>query len=241
MHALDRQLGRVRDLAATLDVDFNMLPLFPDRYGGEVDRAQAVGTINALATCIGVPIKDELGALLFGGHSLRTGGAHMLSSRGVNPFKIQAMGRWRSPLVIHYAGAAMATNIAADLGAGSGPAQASAASEFATFASIIESRIAALETPDPVLLRPPTARGHRGEGSFVTNSDTHVVHWSEVSKGGCHTAQKSLCGWFYLARRYTRSDTLPVGTNWKKVCDRCLPDERSALKLADCEEASELD
>ena len=130
VHALDRQLRRCRHLATTLHLDFGSLPLFPDKYGGEVEKAHAVATINSLASSIGQPVVDELGALLFGGHSLRTGGAHLLSARGVNPFKIQAMGRWRSPLVIHYAGAAMATNIAADLGAGSGSVHGPSSNAF---------------------------------------------------------------------------------------------------------------
>ena len=49
-----------------------------------------VATINSLVTKSGDPIIDDTGCQLYGGHSLRTGGAHLLSSRGIHPFKIQA-------------------------------------------------------------------------------------------------------------------------------------------------------
>ena len=45
--------------------------------------------------------------MLYGGHSLRTGGASALAGLGINPYRIQAMGRWNSPLVIKYAGVSM--------------------------------------------------------------------------------------------------------------------------------------
>ena len=35
----------------------------------------------------------------------------MLSARGLDPARIQAMGRWRSPLVLHYATEALSTGL----------------------------------------------------------------------------------------------------------------------------------
>ena len=92
-----------------------VLPLFPTAYGKEVEKAAAVATTVELVRLTGHPVHDGRGGALYGGHSLRTGGAKLLASRGVNPFKIQQLGRWRSPLVVHYAGEALATGIAADL------------------------------------------------------------------------------------------------------------------------------
>ena len=115
MHALLRQAARLDALALELNCDVGDLPLFPDALGRHVPKSAAVATIVELPKLYGVPVSDAFGSRLFGGHSLRTGGASFLASRGINPYKIQALGRWRSPLVIHYAGAAMASGLAADL------------------------------------------------------------------------------------------------------------------------------
>ena len=83
------------------------------KTGEEVSKSAAVGTIDCLAELIGESALGAGGCRRFGGHSLRTGGASMLASRGVGPARIQAMGRWRSPMVLHYATAALGTGLAA--------------------------------------------------------------------------------------------------------------------------------
>ena len=56
------------------------LPLFPTTTGAEVAKAAMVTTITFPAAAAGAPTRDERGGRLFGGHSLRTGGAALLAS-----------------------------------------------------------------------------------------------------------------------------------------------------------------
>ena len=84
---------------------------------------------------------------------MRTGGAHFLASRGVHPFKIQALGRWKSGLVVHYAGEALATNMATDLSSHAAASSSSSsqvvdACSFREFAEVVNRRLANLETVD---------------------------------------------------------------------------------------------
>ena len=70
-------------LAEQLGVTAEHLPLFPTARGEEVDKSAAVATINRLVELLGRPAQQD-GAWLSGGHSLRTGGAHLLAAQGVN-------------------------------------------------------------------------------------------------------------------------------------------------------------
>ena len=106
-HALVRQLGRVQGLAQVLDADLNAMPLFPDEDGYRITKGASIATIVEAARRSGELVLTPAGAQQFGGHSLRTGGASMLARWGLNPFRIQSLGRWRSNLVIHYSGSAM--------------------------------------------------------------------------------------------------------------------------------------
>ena len=115
VHSLIRQLDRLGRLARELDRPASDLPLFPDALGRESSKHAAVSTIFSVVERTGASIRDAHGSYLYGGHSLRTGGAYLLASRGVNPHKIQSLGRWRSDLVIRYAGEAMSTGIATDM------------------------------------------------------------------------------------------------------------------------------
>ena len=110
--ALSRQLDRARPVGERLGIPVAELPLFFTEAGGEVSKAAAVGTIERLAELIGESLTGSGGCRRFGGHSLRTGGASMLAARGLDPDRIQAMGRWRSPLVLHYATEALSTGLA---------------------------------------------------------------------------------------------------------------------------------
>ena len=101
--ALARQLDRARQAAVRLWVDVAEFPLFFAESGEEVEKPAAVATIYRLAELLGHSIVCPAGGYLFGGHSLRTGGAAMLASRGLDPMRIQSMDRWKSPLAVHYA------------------------------------------------------------------------------------------------------------------------------------------
>ena len=117
VHALTRQCERVRVLAASIGRPVSGMPLFPTQDGDEVDRCAAVGSIFAVAELTGAVLFDEHGSYQYGGHSLRTGGAHMLASCGLNPIRIQSLGRWKSELVSRYAGESLSAGLAAAMSA----------------------------------------------------------------------------------------------------------------------------
>ena len=63
------------------------MPLFPSATGDEISKQQSVHTIFRLAELVGEAVLDGSGSYRFGGHSLRTGGAHLLASRGLTSFR----------------------------------------------------------------------------------------------------------------------------------------------------------
>ena len=71
----------------------------------------AVATVVDLARIAGSATRDSNGKLLYGGHSLRTGGAHLLAAHGLDGTAIQAMARWHSPMLSYYAGLAPLSSI----------------------------------------------------------------------------------------------------------------------------------
>ena len=183
VHSLIRQLARADAAAARLGCRRSDMPLFFTDSGEEVDRAAAVGTIFRLAELTGERITDSSGAYRFGGHSLRTGGAHLLASRGVNPFRIQSLGRWKSALVVHYAGESMATGIAQEVRSGAAAARTDAVahSELRRFLERLEARLAALEAapvPSPALSPAADVTGPVVDSAeaYILNRDTGSVH-----------------------------------------------------------------
>ena len=103
LHAIQEQVAACVALAMRLDLDPHYLPLFPRIDGERITKTDAVNTIVAIASRLGAPtICSTSGGQLYGGHSLRTGGAQYLAGLGVDPLRIQSMGRWRSALVVRY-------------------------------------------------------------------------------------------------------------------------------------------
>ena len=184
----------------------------------DVDASMWVATITALAQMYGAAVKDAKGANLFGGHSLRTGGAAFLASRGINPYKIQALGRWRSPLVIHYAGAAMASGLARDLSISDpGPPVAETEASGVT---------GSLEICLPSNADPPEVQSSKG--LFATNPFSRAVHWPPS-----HSSGKTRCGWAFSGAFHNEFNKEPHAERWHLVCDRCLPELRNKLMQSD--------
>ena len=101
-HAAVCQLERLHSLASKLNVSVSSLPLFPTEHGREVTKAAAVNTITSLASRCGSKTVDAHGRNLYGGHSLRTGGAVLLTGLGLDSVKVECLGRWHSSMLLHY-------------------------------------------------------------------------------------------------------------------------------------------
>ena len=101
LHAYTDHAEVLTALAAELGVVAASLPLFPDQYGKEVTKVNAVESIVQLATRSGEATTDVRGRNLFGGHSLRTGGAVTLAGLGLDSVRIECLARWHSPMLAH--------------------------------------------------------------------------------------------------------------------------------------------
>ena len=93
------------------------LPLFPDRAGLTVSKAAVVKTIEATIEAMGLPLKNDMGGNLYGGHSFRVTGARRLAALGVEVAKIMILARWSSEAVFRYIKDAPLTNLPAEVAA----------------------------------------------------------------------------------------------------------------------------
>lgn len=146
---------------------------------------------------------------------------------GVNPFKIQTLGRWTSPLVVHYAGDALASGLADDLR----PAKSGIKDAHRAIVDLVDSlelRIRQLEAvPAPVL----PGDTWPDEGSYVCNSASSCWHYSLARPGWPAEYQRARCGWNYGYIAYVRQVGTPVGQRSGKplkFCSRCLPELKAA-------------
>ena len=117
-------------------------PSFPTLEGTRAAKPAAVATIIALAARLGAQTRcASSGGELYGGHSLRTGGAQYLAGLGVDPIRIQSMGRWRSTLVIRYSGQKGAHGITEDTVKGLGSASSTDAPPSAARRALCDSEL----------------------------------------------------------------------------------------------------
>lgn len=90
-HAAHRQLARARSCCGAAGGVETSFLFFPTLEGGRASKASVVSMIEALVTQCGLPIRDALDRPLYGGHSLRSGGAVLLESLGLGTTRIEAM------------------------------------------------------------------------------------------------------------------------------------------------------
>ena len=124
----------------------------------------------------------------------------------------------------------MATGLATDLASSSsaGASDAVRREELDSFVRTVEQRLAgyseSIADPDPAPIADP-------EGSYVSNVDTGILHWTRAGPGWAAVLQVTRgCGWKFINRRFERTALIPAGISWKSVCDRCLPSLRLSLR-----------
>ena len=165
----------------------------------------------------------------------------MLASRGLDPTRIQSLGRWRSSLVAHYAGESLATSLAAELAAADPLARAAMAdadTRLGELRSLFDGLSARLDSladarPSPSLALPPSAAVDPSS-RIAQNAETLAGHLAV-------TAGKTRCGWPWSRRPHFLFAEVPVDAFWRKICKRCLPLERQARKLAQRTTRSEVE
>ena len=161
------------------------MPLFPTQAGARVKKVDAVSTIIELASRMGQPtICPTSHGQFLGGHSMRTGGAQALAGLGVDPIRIQTMGRWKSALVIRYSGAKGACGITRDAARGlleggfinATPAVAAVPITIGSINNALSVADLDIQTVDLETDRREYDMSHAHKTLLVENSTSGVIH-----------------------------------------------------------------
>ena len=159
----------------------------------------------------------------------------MLAARGLDPARIQAMGRWRSPLVLHYATEALSTGLASLVERQRPTASTSAdvTTEMVALRRLLtqlEKRVATVEALEPARAEAAAlaAASHsRPPPDLVQNTDSRSVH-----RPSARRPTHAYCGWWWQGREHRRLEAIPTDLNWRKICSYCLPGEREVARVA---------
>ena len=234
-HAALRQFERVRSISLELDLPVSSMPFFPDSRGNVVSKSIMVASITEAMNLCGLPLKDGLGRPMYGGHSMRTGGAVLLSAMGLDTARIEAMARWNSPMLLYYIRSAPLKSIT---------------NEFKLLAASRSSPSASSSSTDTVgdkkilkVLNILTERLDKSDGfkelcndrlialeasaapvRFIMNCTSNIWHISRdhIAGKSCYTA----CGWQYTGLHFEASTEMPANISHKSICGSCMPAER---------------
>ncbi len=149
----------------------------------------------------------------------------MLAARGLDPTRIQAMGRWRSPLVPHYATEALSTGLASlvERHKPTVVAPADVATEMVALRQLLarlESRVATLEglELDRAAAGVPDAPEERRRALSIRNLRDHVVDTAfgdPAERAAVTTGYEAPSSSTTLLRRATRRS--------RSSSTRCVP------------------
>ena len=158
----------------------------------------------------------------------------MLARRGVNPFRIQSLGQWKSPLVVHYAGEALSTGLARELATAAAPlsSRSQDVDKLIEFVARLESRLSALESADPIE-PPPLPHDATIRRSIIHNPASNTYHATLLPLSTPPHLLKSACGWKFATQRHSVSSELPGVVHFKSLCPRCLFLERETARAAE--------
>ena len=210
-------------LAAELGVAQSTLPLFPDQNGKEVSKANAVSTIVQLAARTGEAVTDTRGRQLYGGHSLRTGGAVTLSGLGLDSVRIECLARWHSPMLAHYARLAPLKTLTAEYKSKARDADLrngtdELADRLSALQLVVDNLVRRLDEEQEKLDDDDGSR----KGLYVLNCLSNIWHLSSQHDSSTH-AGKTICRWNYTLHNSTAVKDEPFASRDSSFCNRCLP------------------
>jgi len=240
-HAALRQVERLRILAAEVGCPLSELPFFPDNVGKVVDKVAVVASITKVMEMCGLPLKDALGRPMYGGHSLRTAGASLLASLGIDTTRIEAMARWNSPMLLYYIRSAPLKSITNDfkllakaqknkLSEGGAPVRAQVdAKSTLVLSRLIERLDSAVATSSANEDRLAALEKALAPSKYIKNCSSGVWHHTREHAAGarCFTA----CGWQYTGLQFIAQPELPALLSHKVMCGTCLPASRLLASL----------
>ena len=233
-HAALRQLERVRAIASEDSRELAAMPFFPDIAGQVVAKHLVVSSLNKVMQMCGLPLQDALGRPMYGGHSMRTGGAVLLFGMGVDTTRIEAMARWNSPMLLYYIRSAPLKSITAEFkklvqsrGSGlessfsSSQPPRSVARAVHELSAKLDKAVAIIEDRDA---RMSALEATQSPVQYIRNCASDVWHFTRAHRAGqlCYTA----CGWQYTGMHFDVMCELPNIANHKQFCGTCLPAHR---------------
>ena len=227
------------------------LPFFPTEDGGTVEKVKVVETFERLHERLNLPVLDEDGAKLLGGHSMRLAGARLLSSAGLHLYQVELMARWKSPMLIHYAQSAPLKRVTQEYETANDRlntfkiidemrlqmqslqqlvAAPGALEKFDQRVVSLERDLAALDSKTSQMIREEIelakTRLFNKPSEYVRNGSSGVWHVNSVDG---HLNPPSLwstkCGWKFANSQFTRSNCIPDKGSLK--CDKCWQLHRS--------------
>ena len=225
-------------LATRLDRLPSSLPWFPDAEGNEVSKYLAVSTITELAKRSGAAVTDAYNRNLFGGHSLRTGGAVTLAGLGLDAARIECLARWSSPMLLHYARLAPLKTLTSEY------IERTRQGEHSASAVSLSSKLEALQATVAALARRLDRDGAEvdipitgvGLDIFVLNCKSSIWHLSTVHNMSLATGV-TVCKWEYSHHSSFTFHSEPKAQKGKVYCNRCLP-RLAKLRNKACREQS---
>ena len=220
-------------------------PLFPDALGRTVAKDKVVDTIKALAVRTGQPVLDSRGGNLYGGHSLRTGGAVYLTALGLDALRVEILARWASPMLAHYAQLAPLKSLtteckrryfASDADGSGTSTRADRNADLSRLQTSLDQLATKLDEVQAqevrVLARLDALDAQSLPHTYVVNATSGKWHRILFEDVDGHLDQwLAYCGWRFGKARYTRHRVIAPNVPACDFCERCLPEERSARSI----------
>ena len=234
-HSASRHLDRVSLIASRLNCERAILPLFPNPDGQVVSKILVVESITRVMELAGTAITDPEDRPLYGGQSLRTGGAVLLARMGLDTTRIEGMARWNSPMLLYYIRSAPLSTITKEfcLLAKADDNRVLASPRMAVqdnfenceFMNKLVSRLDKAERDKSELeCRIVRLEAENAPKKHIRNCASDIWHLTRDHSAGiqCYTA----CGWRYTGLPFELRTILPENLTHKQLCGRCMPAHR---------------
>ena len=157
-----------------------------------------------MALKTGSAISDSHGRSLFGGHSLRTGGAVLLASIGLDISITECLARWNSPMLVHYAKQAPLKNLTNE------------------YKKRVSSGVSELPDEPESDVTENVLSFTPGGDIYISNPLSGIWHKSIVHEVATR-AGKCFCGWAYSPKSSNCQSHAPSPEAAHKYCERCFP------------------
>ena len=231
-HSAKHILARLDSIAEQLSTDVRFLPLFPTTDGQVISKVAAVETIIKLASMIDSRTHDDLGRPLFGGHSLRTGGAVALAGLGVDSAKIQCLARWESPMLLRYAKLAPLRTLTDEykqraLDVDRRDDTNLLATKVSDLQQTVDCLLARLDEIN-VLARANQPRSDLATEVYIQNKGSGCWHRACVHNVSTANGQ-TVCGWAYTNLSSVSCSRLPADLRSQAFCSKCLPSFKTSF------------